>query len=86
MEPVELFAARLSRLTNVELRETAAAALAQDIANCGGRELAACVTEARRRGKKCLYGHAYVEIMWGPDVADQLQAQCCTLSARDQVA
>ncbi|MGB0964264.1 MAG: hypothetical protein ACPGVY_16385 [Mycobacterium sp.] len=83
----ELFAASLSRTTDVELREATAAALAEALADYHGQKVVACAAEARRRGKDCLYGHAYVELVWGPDVADQVQTRCCFSPARsNQVA
>jgi len=82
----ELFTASLSRATDVELREATAAALVEAPADYDGQRVVACAAEARRRGKACLYGHAYVEVMWGPDVADQVQARCCISLAPERVA
>ena len=86
MELSELFAASLSRMTDVELRETTVTALVEDLADQGGQKMIVCTAEAQRRGKACIRQHAYVEIQWGPDVADQMQAQCCISLARGQAA
>ncbi|MGD9621544.1 MAG: hypothetical protein AB7G47_14485 [Mycolicibacterium sp.] len=83
----ELFATILARMTDVELRQQTVTALVEARAAHDGQKVDACAAEARRRGKDCLYGHAYVELMWGPDVADQVQTLCCLLPARShQVA
>ncbi len=68
--------ARLSQMTDVELRAATAAALSESI-NGDRSKVKACEAEAGRRGKTCMEGHAYVELVWGPGVADQLQSQCC---------
>lgn len=83
----ELFAAILARMTDVELREQTVTALVEARAAHDGPKVGACAAEARRRGKDCLYRHAYVELVWGPDVADQVQTRCCLSPARsNQVA
>ena len=83
----ELFAASLSRMTDVELREATATALVEALADYDGQKVVTCAAEASRRGKDCPYGHAYVELVWDPDVADQVQTRCCLSPARsNQVA
>lgn len=79
----EFFTAALPRMTEAELREQAATELVGAHSGQERQKLDACLAEARRRhGGDCFYGHAYLDLMWGPDVADHVQTLCCISLAR----
>lgn len=69
--------AQLSPMTDVELRGATATALVDASFSGDNHRVDACETEARRRGKPCMSGHAHAEVAWGPDVADLIQSRCC---------
>lgn len=77
--------AELAQLNDIELRAATAEALVDAITSGDTQTVSACKAEAQRRGKPCIFRHAHAEISWGPEVAEQLQRQCCAPD-RDAVA